>query len=199
MTDKTTAERWYMLNKDGMAMLCADKADAEQEAIDAQAAWPGMGPHRAVQLVEAGASLPLPGAQDALEPLPAAVPVAQDEWKVRDYLAATLKCWHRLTGEEATELVAMTQRLAGLYAAPQPALSAGWVSVDERLPEPNVEVLCAGRGWGNSFVTACYYDDERREWYPINTHWTDATGCAQYPTHWMPMPVEPSMDGESNG
>ena len=86
-----------------------------------------------------------------------------------------------------------------LYAAPQPALSAGWVSVDERLPEPNVEVLCAGRGWGNSFVTACYYDDERREWYPINTHWTDATGCAQYPTHWMPLPPSPSMDGESNG
>ena len=66
MTDKTTAERWYMLNKDGMATLCADKADAEQEAIDAQAAWPGMGPHRAVQLVEAGASLPLPGAQEAV-------------------------------------------------------------------------------------------------------------------------------------
>ena len=86
-----------------------------------------------------------------------------------------------------------------LYAAPQPALSAGWVSVDERLPEPNIEVLCAGRGWGNSFVTACYYDDERREWYLINTDWTDATGCAQYPTHWQPLPPSPSMDGESNG
>lgn len=61
MTDTNTAEReaatdgkWYMVNKDGMATLCADEADAEREAADAQAIWPGMGPHRAVQLVEAG-------------------------------------------------------------------------------------------------------------------------------------------------
>lgn len=55
--------------------------------------------------------------------LPAAgqEPVATDEWKVRGYLAATLKCWHRLTDEEAAELVAMTLRLSGLYPAPQPA------------------------------------------------------------------------------
>ena len=79
----------------------------------------------------------------------------------------------------------------------QPALSAGWVSVDERLPEPNVEVLCAGRGWGNSFVTACYYDDERREWRPINTHWTDSNGSAQYPTHWRELPPAPPLASEA--
>ncbi len=45
--------RWYMLNKMGMATLCASKADAQQEAADAQRFWPHMGPHRAVQLVEA--------------------------------------------------------------------------------------------------------------------------------------------------
>jgi hypothetical protein len=45
---------WYMLAADGRATLCADKADAEQEARDADTAWPHMGPHRAVQLVEAG-------------------------------------------------------------------------------------------------------------------------------------------------
>ncbi|WP_313080574.1 hypothetical protein [Pulveribacter sp.] len=44
--------RWYMVNKDGMATLCTDRADAEKEAADAQAAWPSMGPHRAVELVE---------------------------------------------------------------------------------------------------------------------------------------------------
>ena len=182
MAKAPTPVRWYMLSKDGMATLCADKADAEQEAIDAQAAWPGMGPHRAVQLVEAGASLPLPGAQEAV---------------------ATVFTMEALTPGAGVKYHATIHKPlpAGtkLYAAPQPALSAGWVSVDERLPQPNVEVLCAGRGWGNSFVTACYYDDERREWYPINTHWTDATGCAQYPTHWMPLPPSPSMDGESNG
>jgi len=45
--------RWYMVNKDGMATLCTDQADAEKEAVDAQSVWPHMGPHRAVRLVEA--------------------------------------------------------------------------------------------------------------------------------------------------
>ena len=45
---------WYMVNKDGMASLCADQADAEQEAKNAQEAWPHIGPHRAVRLVEVG-------------------------------------------------------------------------------------------------------------------------------------------------
>ncbi len=45
--------RWYMVNKDGAATLCTGREDAEQEAADAQAVWPRMGPHRAVQLVEA--------------------------------------------------------------------------------------------------------------------------------------------------
>ena len=48
-----TTPRWYMVNKMGMATLCASKADAEKEAADAQSVWPHMGPHRAVQLVEA--------------------------------------------------------------------------------------------------------------------------------------------------
>jgi len=42
-----------MVNRDGMATLCTDRADAEKEAADAQSAWPHMGPHRAVRLVEA--------------------------------------------------------------------------------------------------------------------------------------------------
>jgi hypothetical protein len=51
----TAAENgnWYMVNRDGMATLCTDRADAEKEAADAQSVWPHMGPHRAVRLVEA--------------------------------------------------------------------------------------------------------------------------------------------------
>jgi len=68
MTDKNTAAlavdhtehhldmvgRWYMVNRDGMATLCADREDAEKEAADAQSVWQHMGPHRAVQLAPAG-------------------------------------------------------------------------------------------------------------------------------------------------
>ncbi len=49
-----TAPNWYMVNKMGMATLCTDKEGAEQEAADAQMAWPHMGPHRAMQLAPAG-------------------------------------------------------------------------------------------------------------------------------------------------
>ena len=45
--------RWYMVTHDGVATLCVDREDAEQEAKDADMAWPHSGPHRAVQLVEA--------------------------------------------------------------------------------------------------------------------------------------------------
>lgn len=59
MTDNTQPEalrdaRWYMVDKDGMATLCTDREDAEQEAKDANMAWPYTAPHRAVQLVEVG-------------------------------------------------------------------------------------------------------------------------------------------------
>ena len=55
----TTGEpRWYMVNKSGMATLCADREDAERAASDAQAEWPRLGPHRAVQLIEIGCYTP---------------------------------------------------------------------------------------------------------------------------------------------
>ena len=58
-TPPTTGEpRWYMVNKRGMAMLCADREDAERAASDAQAEWPRLGPHRAVQLIEIGCYTP---------------------------------------------------------------------------------------------------------------------------------------------
>ena len=59
MTDNTQPARWYMVDKDGMATLCTDREDAEQEVKDANMAWPHTAPHRAVQLVEAPAALRL--------------------------------------------------------------------------------------------------------------------------------------------
>lgn len=160
--------RWYMVNKDGMPTLCADKKDAEREATFSDKAWPSRAPHRVVQLVEAGraslsanagepsghikepytlaeikakiasndysAEMLLQHAMLLLDSASLAAsagsePVAgMNEYGVRGYLAATLKCWHRLTGDEAAELVAMTQRLAGLYLHPSPpeGMVGGW-------------------------------------------------------------------------
>lgn len=45
--------RWYMLTKDGIPMLCANRDDAERAARDADVAYPNNAPHRAVRLVAA--------------------------------------------------------------------------------------------------------------------------------------------------
>lgn len=48
---------------------------------------------------------------DELRAQPAAATAAPtpSEWDVRGRLAASLTCWHRLTGQEAAELVALFQ------------------------------------------------------------------------------------------
>jgi hypothetical protein len=84
---------------------------------------------------------------------PKAEPVSSD-WDMRGHLAASLTCWHRLTGQEAAELVALFQGHpaqaapapnAALYdprevaftaqAAPQPAVQQGeligWIKSSE--------------------------------------------------------------------
>lgn len=61
-------DRWYMVARDGMAMLCADREDAEAEARKADRAYPRNGTHRAVQLVEAQAGArPTPAHIEAME------------------------------------------------------------------------------------------------------------------------------------
>lgn len=48
--------RWYCLDRDGVAMLCKDEADARAQAIENDDCWPGRAPHRAVLLIEANAA-----------------------------------------------------------------------------------------------------------------------------------------------
>lgn len=58
--------RWYMVARDGMAMLCVDREDAEAEARKADRAYPRNGPHRAVQLAPAGGIAALKGQRAVL-------------------------------------------------------------------------------------------------------------------------------------
>ena len=50
--------KWYMLSRDGMATLCADRDDAMTEAASADKLYPNGAPHRALQLVAANAGSP---------------------------------------------------------------------------------------------------------------------------------------------
>ena len=45
---------------------------------------------------------------------------------------------------------------------------------------------------GGYYVEEAYWDPERREWWPANTDYGDATGAAIYPTLWQPMPAAPA-------
>lgn len=68
----------------------------------------------------------------AYEAMLAVAPKAQatptpSEWDVRGHLAASLTCWHRLTGQEAAELVALFQgHPAQAAPAAVAALHSGW-------------------------------------------------------------------------
>ena len=200
---------WYMVNKGGMATLCTDKEDAEREAADAQRVWPHMGPHRAVQLVEASeafapadmATAAAQGFRDgrASRSLPAAgqEPVARTAAERDELFQAAIDFIRTLTGMEPPpievappevfapfrEFVDKVQAITA-RAAPQPAVAAGWVSVKDRLPEAYVEVLLVLDG---KHVTTGEY---------IEAYLAEAR---RLHGDWMPLPPAPSTEGESNG
>jgi hypothetical protein len=43
---------WYVIDKEGLATLCADKQDAETTAKEADLLWPKNAQHRVAQIVE---------------------------------------------------------------------------------------------------------------------------------------------------
>lgn len=58
MTTDNIPPRWYMIARDGIAMLCASEQDAIAEAAKADQAWPNNAPHVAVQLAPMQSVLP---------------------------------------------------------------------------------------------------------------------------------------------
>ena len=47
--------RWYVVNRDGLATLCADEADARKVADECNLMFPRVAPHRAVLLGDVAA------------------------------------------------------------------------------------------------------------------------------------------------
>jgi hypothetical protein len=64
-----------------------------------------------------------------------------------------------------------------------PDLKDNWISVEERLPQINTDVLVCNET--DKCVVCGFYD--RRKWY--NTF--DESGCEIIPTHWQPLPQPP--------
>jgi len=81
-------------------------------------------------------------------------------------------------------------------------MTAEWISVDERLPEPGVDVLGLNtfNGMRRAFCVVVYYEDPVE---PFGTglddwcwHQSEQQGCGRWGrrafTHWMPLPEPPA-------
>lgn len=83
-------------------------------------------------------------------------------------------------------------------AAPQPEAQPQWISVEERLPPINTEVLVAFDGI--SLASTGQYTGHPKDkggWcYPSENYGTCDDGGDPKVTHWMPLPSAPSAQAE---
>ena len=211
--------RWYMVTHDGVATLCEDRRDAEKEAKDADMAWPHSGPHRAVQLVEASmagytaADMATASAQwfgDGAASLAASV----DSELV--YQARYQKGFWQDSSRERNEYLQNPENTCAedwetriLYTHPPTEQAEGWVSVEERLPEPGTPVLLdIGKKypiramWAAKHTVQAADDDtdwgeyvEEDDMYYAPEGWYEWNQCednhwrvTETPRAWMPIP-----------
>jgi hypothetical protein len=111
---------------------------------------------------------------------------------------AAYRCGSARTGADITAAqsaiaTARAALLAHISTAAPAVQQDGWRPI-ESAPEDGTLLLLgnADEGW----TTEARFDSERRGWWEINTHWTDAADGQVYPTHWQPLPPPP---GESTG
>lgn len=78
------------------------------------------------------------------------------------------------------------------------ASAASWISVDERLPEPDGPVLAYNGKWtGVAAWMSGEYLEPLERWQDEHREFIEMMGPAI--THWMPLPAAPGpADGESN-
>lgn len=175
---------------------------AEREAADCFNTWFMSLPERrqdvfrkdmwlfAYAAYQAGrASLPLPGAQEAVAPLPTVVqePVA---WTMLSE-NGNIRLWSQkpLPHPDARPL----------YAAPVPAVPAGWQPI-ETAPKDGTEIILRR---GIRVGAAAWFHWPATEFHEAGAGWSigfdgDSWDDEKAPTHWLPLPPSPPMDGESN-
>lgn len=186
--------RWYMVDKDGMATLCTDREDAEQEAKYANMAWPHTAPHRAVQLVEAStagftaADMATASAQGFRNGAASVAASAGSE------PVATVFTMEALAPGGGVKYHATVHKPlpAGtkLYIHPSPPEGmVGWWQDIATAPRDGSEVLANTAGLGRIVV---YWDDDESQW---------GTGLGYLhrdaPTHWIPLPPLPTTSADS--
>ena len=84
-------------------------------------------------------------------------------------------------------------------ASPPTAQAEGWISVDERLPEPDGPVLAHNGKWtGVAAWMSGEYLEPLERWQDEHREFIEMMGPAI--THWMPLPLPPtSAEGVEHG
>ena len=67
-----------------------------------------------------------------------------------------------------------------------------WISVKDRLPEPDTKVLVYGRNEYGVYCITCHYSAHRKWLYHNRT-----TADGKTITHWMPLPEPPKEDNHA--
>ena len=214
--------RWYMVDKDGMATLCTDREDAEQEAKDANMAWPSMAPHRVVQLVEAGrASLSAnAGEPRALNPrhirkfLQALQAGEMSVSRAVEILDAWVGGYYEdemvpppppdscLIADDEFPMEIVRKLRSELAAAPPTAQAEGWRPISTAPKDGALIVLGARNGvWLGKYLPV-YQSGYRPEnpWSSMLLNHDHMAERYTRPTHWMPLPPLPtSAEGVEHG
>lgn len=113
----------------------------------------------------------------------------------KDYELAERRAWvenhfhqHGLTDEEIMAFLPLPSDnfTEGFRAGEEYARLNQWVSVDERLPEPDVEVLvCTAKG---QVKTSCWYGEEPYIEDPRHNGWKWWGNIRPTVLYWMPLP-----------
>ena len=100
--------------------------------------------------------------------------------------------WLKYEGE-AKRMIELVRK----FAAPQPAVAAGWMPI-ETAPKDGTRFVAIGRNYGiySSTQHTCIAQWLRNCWMEVSD-WNE-TSELKYLTHWMPIPPAPSTEGESN-
>ena len=95
------------------------------------------------------------------------------------------------TQEEAWAEWCSLMRPGPVVAAPPTAQAEGWISVDERLPEPDGPVLAHNGKWtGVAAWMSGEYLEPLERWQDEHREFIEMMGPAI--THWMPLPPAPT-------
>lgn len=86
------------------------------------------------------------------------------------------------TGSTPSNIFLRDQYIEWLDESPEG--SEAWVSVEDRLPENNDNVLVFANKTGEQ-IDVAFYDDESKEWAGLNSYWITKI------THWQPLPQPP--------